>query len=333
MSDVSFAVETGRVTCLLGPSGCGKSTTLRILAGVERQDAGTVRVDGRAISDATVHRPPEARGIGLMFQDFALFPHLTVAGNVGYGLRREGRAARVAELLDRMGIARLARAYPHALSGGEQQRVALARALAPGPRVMLMDEPFSGLDERLRDQIREETLGILRAEGTAIVMVTHDPAEAMGHADEIVLMRDGRVVQAGSPYTLYTAPADLEVARFFSEVNVIETVARGALAATPFGPYLVPGHADGTPVRIGIRPQHLRVDFDRAAPPRATEAEGEAARAEVAHARFLGNRSSILFQLAGGQRMRATLPGVFLPPQGTTFYLTAPRRHCMIFAA
>ena len=181
VSDVSLRVLPGQVTCLLGPSGCGNSTALRLLAGVDRPDAGRVSVDGEIFCDGRVSVPPERRGVGLMFQDFALFPHLSVADNVGFGLSLKGaeKASRVEEMLDRVHLGDFGAAFPHELSGGEQQRVALARAIAPGPRVMLMDEPFSGLDNRLRDGIRDETLDILKEMGSAVVLVTHEPEEAM----------------------------------------------------------------------------------------------------------------------------------------------------------
>ncbi|EYD77680.1 Ferric iron ABC transporter, ATP-binding protein [Rubellimicrobium mesophilum DSM 19309] len=228
--DVSLSIEAGQVSCLLGPSGCGKSTTLRLIAGVDWPDAGSIHVDGAPIVDGRARVPPEERGIGLMFQDFALFPHLTVAQNVAFGLPRKaaGRDERVRELLGRVGMTRHAEKHPHELSGGEQQRVALARALAPRPRIMLMDEPFSGLDDRLRDDIRDETLAVLKAEGTAVLLVTHEPTEAMRMADEILLMRDGRIVQAGAPYTIYNNPVDLPAAAFFSDLNVIRGGVEGA---------------------------------------------------------------------------------------------------------
>lgn len=191
VSDVSLSIRPGQVTCLLGPSGCGKSTTLRMIAGIERQDSGEIIVDGGLIAGGGVMLPPERRGIGLMFQDFALFPHLSVLDNVAFGLQgpKPQRRARVSELLDKVDLLRFIDAFPHQLSGGEQQRVALARALAPRPRVMLMDEPFSGLDNRLRDGIRDETLDLLKAEETAVLLVTHEPEEAMRMADEIALDR------------------------------------------------------------------------------------------------------------------------------------------------
>ena len=210
VDDVSFAVPAGQVACLLGPSGCGKSTTLRIVAGVDMQDSGKIFVDGSLVCDTVFRVPPERRHIGMMFQDFALFPHLSVAENVAFGLGGGARAnrGRVGELLERVRMSRHMDSYPHALSGGEQQRVALARALAPNPRILLMDEPFSGLDERLRDGIRDETLALLKEEGTAVLLVTHEPHEAMRMADQILLMRHGRIVQRGAPYNLYNAPVD-----------------------------------------------------------------------------------------------------------------------------
>ena len=265
VSDVSLRVRPGQVTCLLGPSGCGKSTTLRLIAGVDRPDAGRVLADGEVLSDEGRHVPPEHRRIGLMFQDFALFPHMTVAENVAFGLNGTAseKGHRVTGLLERVRLSGFDQAYPDQLSGGEQQRVALARALAARPRIMLMDEPFSGLDDRLRDGIRDETIDILKDEVTAVVMVTHDPEEAMRMADEIALMRNGRIVQSGAPYNIYNAPVDREAAAFFSDVNVISGRVRGALTDTPFGEFLIPGVPDGTDVEIVIRPQHLRIDFDR----------------------------------------------------------------------
>ena len=198
--DVSLQVAAGQVMCLLGPSGCGKSTTLRMIAGVETPDQGRILIDGQEVLGAGVNLPPEARGVGLMFQDFALFPHLTVAGNVAFGLvgDKANKTRRVDELLEKVNLSGFARKHPHELSGGEQQRVALARALAPRPRVMLMDEPFSGLDNRLRDGIRDATLEVLKAEGAAVLLVTHEPAEAMRRAAEMARMREGRIVQCGA---------------------------------------------------------------------------------------------------------------------------------------
>jgi iron(III) transport system ATP-binding protein len=338
VDDVSLRINPGQVTCLLGPSGCGKSTTLRMIAGVEMQDSGEILVDGQLICDTVVRVPPEGREIGLMFQDFALFPHLSVADNVGFGLKTGTKAekrTRIEELLRRVDLLRFIDEYPHQLSGGEQQRVALARALAPRPKIMLMDEPFSGLDNRLRDGIRDETLGILKAEDTAVLLVTHEPDEAMRMADEIALMRDGKIVQQGAPYNVYTRPVDRAAVAFFSDTNVLHAQVQGALAQTPFGRFLAPGHADGTAVDIVFRPQHVRIDFDRNGQgPKPTASDGTAARGVVKRARFMGNESLVEFAMDyDGSELRVTVPNVFLPRVGTPLWLTIRRDKCFVFKA
>ena len=335
VQDVSLSLRPGQVTCLLGPSGCGKSTTLRIIAGVDDPDSGEIWVDGAPIHGPSVHTPCAARGIGMMFQDFALFPHMRVWENISFGLTgsKAQRQQVAAALLDRINLPGYGDKMPHALSGGEQQRVALARAIAPRPKIMLMDEPFSGLDDRLRDEVRDSTLQLLREDGTAVLMVTHDPEEAMKMADSIALMRAGRIVQEGAPYTMYNAPLDRAAAGFFGDINVIAAQVSGALAATPFGTFFAPGHADGTKIDIVIRPQHLRIDFDRAGKgPAPSDAMGHAAHAQVVRARFLGQNSLVDFCLDAGQTVTASVPSVFLPKAGTPFWLLAPRKHCYVFA-
>lgn len=336
VNNVSLQVQKGQVTCLLGPSGCGKSTTLRMIAGVEMQDSGEIWVDGKLICDTVFRVPPERREIGLMFQDFSLFPHLSVRDNVAFGLTgpREVKRARVEELLARVSLSRHIDAFPHELSGGEQQRVALARALAPRPKIMLMDEPFSGLDNRLRDGIRDETLSLLKEEDTAVLLVTHEPEEAMRMADEIALMRDGEIVQQGVPYNVYTRPIDKAAVAFFSDINVINATVQGALATTAFGEFLAPGHPDGTEVDIVFRPQHIRIDFDRAGRgPEPTLGDGVAARATVQRSRFLGNESLVEFRMDfDGSVLKATVPNVFLPAFGRAMWLTLPRNRCFVFA-
>ncbi|SHE63810.1 iron(III) transport system ATP-binding protein [Loktanella atrilutea] len=337
VDDVSLSVMPGQVTCLLGPSGCGKSTTLRMIAGVEDPDAGRIDVDGRTLWQDGRSVPPEQRSIGLMFQDFALFPHLSVAQNVAFGLKldRAAARARVVDLLAKVGMSRHIDRFPHELSGGEQQRVALARALAPRPKVMLMDEPFSGLDDRLRDDIRDETLDVLKAEGTAVLLVTHEPGEAMRMADEIALMRGGRIVQRGAPYNIYNTPVDLQAAAFFSDINVIRGVVHGALTDTPFGQFLAPGVPDGTAVDICIRPQHLKIDFDRAGRgPHPTPIEGTPARGVVQRARFMGSESLVEFRMDyDGTILRAQIPSVFLPKPGTPLWIMIRRDRCFVFPA
>ncbi|MBC7676355.1 MAG: ABC transporter ATP-binding protein [Rhodoferax sp.] len=335
VNDVSLQIAAGQVTCLLGPSGCGKSTTLRMIAGVETLDSGTVTIDGKQVADGPRSQPPETRSVGLMFQDFALFPHLTVAQNIAFGLKGAAydKARRVDALLERVTLTGFGAKHPHQLSGGEQQRVALARAIAPGPRVMLMDEPFSGLDNRLRDGIRDATLDILKAEGTAVLLVTHEPDEAMRMGDEIALMRDGSIVQRGAPYNIYNAPVDREAAAFFSDINVIRGTSRGALTNTPFGAFLTPGHFDGAEVDIVIRPQHLKIDFDRAGRgPNPTPGDGTAARGTVTRARYLGRESLVDFAMDfDGKTLTASVPGVFLPKPGTVLWLMIRRDKCFVF--
>ncbi|MDG2452733.1 MAG: ABC transporter ATP-binding protein [Paracoccaceae bacterium] len=335
VDDVSLRVMPGQVTCLLGPSGCGKSTTLRMIAGVEMQDSGEIYVDGALVCDTISRVPPEGRNIGLMFQDFALFPHLSVAENVAFGLigPKPERRARVEALLKRVDMMRHIDDYPHQLSGGEQQRVALARALAPRPKIMLMDEPFSGLDDRLRDDIRDETLEVLREEGAAVLLVTHEPGEAMRMADEIALMRDGRIIQSGAPYNIYNAPVDREAAAFFSDINVICGEVHGALTETAFGQFLAPGLAEGAEVDIVIRPQHLKIDFDRSGKgPNPTPREGTPARGVVTRARFMGNQSLVEFRMDfDGSILHAEVPSVFLPKVGTPLWLMIRRDKCFVF--
>lgn len=337
VDDVSLEVGAGQVTCLLGPSGCGKSTTLRMIAGVDQPGAGRILIDGVEVAAPGRHVPPEHRSVGLMFQDFALFPHLSVAENVAFGLKgdRAARLRRVDELLERVTLSGFGSKHPHQLSGGEQQRVALARALAPRPRVMLMDEPFSGLDNRLRDGIRDTTLDILKDEGAAVVLVTHEPDEAMRMADEIALMRGGRIVQSGAPYNVYNAPVDKAAAAFFSDINVIRGTSRGALTETPFGAFLTPGQEDGAAVDIVIRPQHLKIDFDRGGRgPNPTPQEGTPARGSVIRSRYLGRESLVEFRMAfDGSTLTASVPGVFLPKVGTVLWLMIRRDRCFVFPA
>jgi iron(III) transport system ATP-binding protein len=248
LDHVSLDVPPGEVLCLLGPSGCGKTTLLRIAAGVERPSSGRVLLDGQEVASPDHFVPPEERGVGLMFQDFALFPHLTIRQNVAFGLRSLSRSEANAEAmaaLGRVGLSHYANAYPHILSGGEQQRVALARAIAPRPSVLLMDEPFSGLDPRLREKMREETLAILHETRATSIVVTHDAEEAMRMGDQVALMRRGRVVQTGKALDLYRAPKDILAARTFSDLNEIPAQVSAGIADTALGHFPANGAGDG----------------------------------------------------------------------------------------
>ncbi len=254
VDNVTLSLAPGEITALLGGSGAGKSTLLRLLAGLEPLDAGEVRLGARILSAPGRTIPPEQRRIGLIFQDFALFPHLTAARNVGFGLKhlpRDQAAATVDRWIGLLGLADRAGAYPHELSGGEQQRVAIARALAPEPAAILMDEPFSGLDPALSGSVREAALAAVRAAGIPALMVTHDPAEALESADQIAILSGGRLLQSGTAEDVYRRPASLASARALGAVNAFPRVRLPASwqAALPQS-----GES------IGFRPEGVRLD-------------------------------------------------------------------------
>ncbi len=257
---VSLDVQEGELFALLGPSGSGKTTLLRLIAGFERPDAGTIGVAGRIVSGPRDWVEPEHRRIGLVPQGDALFPHLTVGQNVAFGVRSAPeRAHRALELV---GLADRADSHPGELSGGERQRVALARALAPAPATVLLDEPFSSLDAALRGSLRRDIVGVLRRSGATAVLVTHDQEEALGLCDRVGLLRDGRLVQVGTPTELYWQPADSWAARFLGEVNVLPAQLDSRGAHTPLGCF--PARAGATGAEIGIRPEQLLLDDDAA---------------------------------------------------------------------
>ena len=291
---LDLEIARGQITCLLGPSGCGKTTCLRVAAGLEPIQEGRVEIAGVEVARSGFSVPPERRQVGLMFQDYALFPHLRVVDNVAFGVREGAKAAkrRVAmELLARLGVERYAKDYPHVLSGGEQQRVALARALAPQPVVMLLDEPFSGLDRRLRDRVRTDTLEVLRELSIATLLVTHDSEEAMLMSDSISLMRDGAIVQSGTADELYSQPESAFAASFFGEVNVIEGIAQNGVVVTPIGT-LATLHKDGCKVRVFIRPEGLSLDA-------GLNDEVTTAEAEIVESHMLGPICLVRLKMRG----------------------------------
>jgi len=261
LHDLSLSIGEGEIASLVGHSGCGKSTLLRIVAGIERVDAGQVMLGGTEVASPAGSVPPEERNIGFVFQDYALFPHLTVEQNIHFGLRHakgsiSSDTAQV--LIGKLGLAEMLGRYPHTLSGGEQQRVAIARALAPGARLLLMDEPFSNLDRSLRAQVRRDTLSLLRGLGTTAIIVTHDPEEALSCGDRVVLMRAGRIVQQGSADDLYETPNSPYAAEFFTAYNKIPGIVRGGGMDSPLGPLALRGDfPDGTSAIAYIRPQDI----------------------------------------------------------------------------
>ncbi len=262
VAEASLALDSGSITCLLGPSGCGKSSLLRLIAGLELPESGEIEAAGQLLTGRGVHVPAEQRGIGLVFQDFALFPHLSAAQNIAFGLRHlpaKARRARALELLDQFKLAGRADAWPHTLSGGEQQRVAIARALAREPAAILLDEPFSGLDGDLKAAVRHAVLSGLRASDATVLIVTHDPEEAMLTGDRIALMSGGRILQQGTPRECYLVPSSIEAARLLGPVNLLDATVSGGTAATCLGPLPAAALADG-PATAMVRPEGLCLD-------------------------------------------------------------------------
>jgi iron(III) transport system ATP-binding protein len=263
VAGVDLALGSGEVLGLVGESGCGKSTLLRLVAGLEVPDAGAVQVGGRMVAGGAAWVPPERRGIGMVFQDFALFPHLRAVDNVAYGLtavpRRE-RRGRAAVVLERVGLAGLGERYPHELSGGQQQRVALARALAPEPRLLLLDEPFSNLDSALKRALRDELAEILERTGITTILVVHDAEDVLALAGRVAVMRAGAIRQIETPDFLYSQPRDEYVARFFGETNILHARPRGGGFDTALGFIpcaLAAGRSE--PVRLCLRPEHFHL--------------------------------------------------------------------------
>lgn len=309
LDDVSLSVRPGEIMCLLGHSGCGKTTMLRVAAGLERPQQGRVLLSGREMTGDATFVPPEARGVGLMFQDYALFPHLTILDNVAFGLSRKpaADARRLAlQALERVALAAYAQDYPHMLSGGEQQRVALARALAPQPGIILMDEPFSNLDQRTREAIRDDTVNLLHDKGSTALLVTHDPIEAMTIADRIALMRTGRIVQMGSAEELYRQPNSLFVARYFCDLNELDGQAAGNVVSCAAGRFVLRNAIPDGPCLVCIRPHAISLVI----------ASADALGGTIASRRFIGDVEIVTIAVEGlAKPLRARLPaGLALAP-------------------
>jgi iron(III) transport system ATP-binding protein len=304
LDGVDVDVDAGRTLALLGPSGCGKTTLLRVIAGLEVPEEGTVVLGERTLTAPGAFVAPERRRIGMVFQDWALFPHLSVARNVGFGLPRPERrtSPRIDEALDMVGLAGLGDRMPATLSGGQQQRVALARAIAPRPGVLLLDEPFSNLDAALRVQVRTEIHGLLADLGVTTVFVTHDQDEAFVLGDRVAVMAAGRVVQVGRPDALYVEPATRWVAGFVGDANFLPGEADGAVARTVLGPIELDRPARGS-VDVLARPEHLEV-LDPAGTPAESGAEG---RVELVE--YVGHDTTYLVRCAG-QVLRVRRPSL-----------------------
>ena len=311
-----LCVERGEFVALLGPSGCGKTTLLRLIAGFEEPDAGELCVDERRVNGVA----PERRRVGMVFQDYALFPHLTVAANVGFGLKRAARPERVRELLALVGLDGLGHRYPHELSGGQQQRVAVARALAPAPAVVLLDEPWSNIDPLLRGSMRDELAAILRSLGASVLLVTHDREEAFSLADRIAVMREGRIVQAASPEELYSAPADRWTAGFVGAGNFLPGRIDGDLVETLLGRFPVVGRNGASDVDVLIRPELLELRPDPLGP------------AEVVGREFRGHDVFYRVRLADGTEVVSQRPSTELVPPGSRVVVSPHREPVRVFS-
>jgi iron(III) transport system ATP-binding protein len=292
LDGVDLTLAEGGLTALLGPSGCGKTTTLRVIAGFEQPDIGEVSIDGEVVAAPGRSVAPERRRVGVVFQHLALFPHLSVAGNVAYGLRgggRRSRAERVAAMLELVGLQGLDKRLPHELSGGQAQRVALARALAPEPGVVLLDEPFSSLDVALRTDLRAEVRSILRNTGVTTLLVTHDQGEALSMGDRVAVMFDGRVVQSGSPEDLYRRPASAAVGAFLGEANAITGVAQRGRLDTEIGAFDV--SVDDGPAVALVRPEDIDI------------IEDPTGGAIIGEVRYFGHDQLVAVRLPSGQSL------------------------------
>ena len=296
LRDVTLAARAGEITCLLGPSGSGKSTLLRLAAGLERLQSGTIRLDGGILAEPGREPPPEQRPIGLVFQDHVLFPHMTVRGNVAFGLRELGASERhrVAETsMAAVGLAGLADRYPHTLSGGQQQRVALARALAPVPRAILLDEPFANVDATLRRTLREDARRALRSTGGITLLVTHDPEEALELGDHIAILEDGRIVQAGSPNDIWHRPDHKTVAELFGQAQHVHGNLQDGVVATAFGNLPYQANDANGPVDVVVRPNDVVLHPASQGP-------------RVVDIRFLGDRYTVFVEHEG-ETLRASM--------------------------
>ena len=321
--DISFKLEKGEILALLGPSGSGKTTTLRLIAGFEIPDGGKVFLGGREVSASGSFIPPEERGVGMVFQDYALFTHLTVEGNVLFGLKhlkREERKRKAREVIDLVGLTPFIRRYPHELSGGQQQRVALARALAPDPIVIMLDEPFSHLDPDMRAHMRGEVLAILRRTGTTAILVTHDHEEAFAMADRVAVLNGGYLEQCDTPEGVYHTPVTPVVADFVGQADFIPGLVKGDAVVTEIG--IFPIHSEfltGTEVMVMIRPD----DIDLVPDPKGA--------ATVFSRQFRGSENLYAVALPSGQILHSSQHSLAVYPAQTQVDLQLKVTHTVVF--
>ncbi len=319
---LSFELDAGEIGCLLGASGCGKTTALRAVAGFEPLRGGEIRINGRVASTTSLRMAPEKRSVGMVFQDHALFPHLRVADNVGFGLRKLSRAdkhRRIDELLELTGLEGLGHRYPHELSGGQQQRVALARALAPAPAVLLMDEPFSNLDTRLRRRMGEEIRAILKERGTATLIVTHDQHEAFALADKVGLLKDGRMLQWDTPYLLYHEPTSHYVAAFTGRGSYLNARVKGNSLIHALGTSPLPGRRPpGDELALLIRPDDIRPD-------------SQGRQATVLARQFQGPQILYRLRLETGEEIAALFPSHDDYDKGQHIGVALDAQHLVLF--
>ena len=317
LDGVDLSVEDGQLTAVLGASGCGKTTLLRLVAGFDRPDSGTIALGEGTVCGDEVFVSPQRRRVGYVPQEGALFPHLDVSANIVFGLPRTARRKqdRVEELLELVGLdPRVRHRPPRELSGGQQQRVALARALAPRPSLLLLDEPFSSLDASLRAETREAVVVALRASGASALLVTHDQGEAMSMADRIAIMREGRIIQAGSPAAVYEQPVDAETARCVGDAVVLAAHVRDGLAETSVGQVQLKNATSDGPLRVLVRPEQIRI-----CAPRDGDLGG---LARVERIEYYGHDSMVwLTVLATGEPISARILGDGAPPLGGTVRL------------
>jgi iron(III) transport system ATP-binding protein len=323
LQDLSLRIEEGAILSILGPSGCGKTTVLRSIAGFERPQSGHIRIAGRPACDETSWIPPEGRDVGMVFQDYALFPHLTVLENVGFGLRQQTKASvgrSAEETLNFVGLKGLGGRYPHELSGGQQQRVAIARALAPKPVVLLLDEPFSNLDPDMRGQMREEVQEILQRSGTTTVLVTHDHDEAFAMADQVAVLNAGRLEQLDTPESIYHTPSTRFVATFVGQADFLPGRVENDKILTEAGLFEnVHRHAAGTAVDIMIRPDDIHI------------IPASPGTARIVARTFRGSENVYKMLLPSGQHLHSSESSTTVYPVGATVDLKVIATHIVVF--